>query len=77
MSHKNREWFRNNAVNIVIALLISLIGWGGNEAVQFFKEKIIKFETWRIEDIRSDAALEGRVTTLEYMVGIKSTETEK
>jgi len=69
MSNTNTsEWFRNNVVSIVIALLLSVIGWGGNEAFQFFKTKFITFEQWRIDDIEADAVMESRVTKLEYKV---------
>ncbi len=65
MSKTSQSWLRDNAMNIIIAILLSMIGWGGNEAFQFFKDKIVQFETRQIQDIIDDAEMEKRVTKLE------------
>ena len=72
MSGTSKSWLRDNAVNLIIASLLALIGWGGNEAFQYFKYKLDQIEARDIIRTNQSAEMDTRVTVLESRVDVLS-----
>jgi len=65
MASNGKSWLKDNIVGIIIATLLSIMGYGGNEAIQYFKYKMQSMEQWRIEDIVNDAAIKNQLKAQE------------
>lgn len=72
MAIEHKKWIRDNIVNLVIATLLAVIGWGGNQMFLFFKEKIKSMEQWRIEDLINNQSVNQRIYKLEISDSIQT-----
>lgn len=69
-----KQWLQNNIINIIIAVLIGIIGWGGREAFIFFKKKMNDFERWHYEDLQKNYTINLRIYKLEISDSIQNTK---